>query len=102
MWSVRGELEPDDSRASCADQRVQRVDRFRKLLGSVAARPGRLSGECHRVADAAVAAPSRSGSSIISRQALDTASRWPARLPLSTVDTYSGSSRCSVSVSYQL
>ena len=29
-------------------------------------------------------------------------SRWPARLPLSTVETYSGGSGCSVCVSYQL
>ncbi|EXI71312.1 MAG: hypothetical protein AW07_03755 [Candidatus Accumulibacter sp. SK-11] len=29
-------------------------------------------------------------------------SRWPARLPLSTVEMYLGGSGCKVSVSYQL
>ena len=50
----------------------------------------------------ASAAATGSGWSIIWRQALDSASRWPARLPLSTDDTYSGSSRRRSRVSYQL
>ena len=35
-------------------------------------------------------------------QACATASKWPARLPLSTVETYGGDNTCSVVVSYQL
>ena len=44
----------------------------------------------------ASAAATGSGWSIIWRQALDSASRWPARLPLSTDDTYAGSSAVQV------
>ena len=41
------------------------------------------------------------GARASSRQACATASRWPLRLPLSTVDTYIGSSGAPVCVSYQ-
>ena len=50
----------------------------------------------------ASAAAIGSGWSIISRHAFDRVRRWPARLPLSTDETYAGSSRSRSRVSYQL
>ncbi len=48
------------------------------------------------------AAGPRSGAVAISRHALARTIRWPARLPLSTVEMYAGSSGARVRVSYQL
>ena len=56
-----------------------------------------------RQSPTAANAPGRgAGSAIASSQALARAMRWPARLPLSTVETYCGSSGRRSVVSYQL
>jgi hypothetical protein len=62
---------------------------------SVSARPPNNASacDCRSSCGFASASPLRPARSV---------SRWPARLPLSTVETYPGRSGCSVRVSYQL
>ena len=70
-------------------------------------RPSRSWSVASRARSSASAMPARrcaavGGRTVHSRQALASAIRWPARFPLSTVETYCGSSGRRSRVSYQL
>ena len=85
--------------SSASFRRCRVIERARWL--PVAARTDSRTSSAASPIPASAAGPS-TGPAIMSRHACPSAIRWPARLPLSTDDTYFGSSGRQSFVSYQL
>ena len=97
---VAGRTSPAPSGSSKASSSCRRVSVW--LRRSLPIPPAASRARASASPIPASAAATGSGSSIMSRHAFDSVMRWPARLPLSTDETYAGSSRWRSRVSYQL
>ena len=94
---------PSQADAEHGDRVVELVPRHRLRCAAVAQAARLLAGKIERVCDAGKTPRIRQAARLRhSRHALASAIRCPARLPLSTEETYCGSSGRRSRVSYQL
>ena len=91
-----------DHPGECIERLLQMLSRHGVGSPIVGEQSQRLAGQLQPVVDAIEPSGRHAGAAIICRQACPSAIRCPARLPLSTDETYFGSSGRRSCVSYQL